>query len=99
VVSTPKGVEGLDLIPNEDVLVAEDPSQFAAAVIRVLKDSRLRSKLSQAGKQQVARLYDWEKIGDDFCRFLEVLVAGRNDALRPDFSKTEKVYRHVIDPS
>ena len=74
VVTTSKGMEGLALKPERDVLVADTPEAFAAAVLKLLRDPHLRTALSQHGQQAVQR-YDWPKIGADLCQFVE-RVAG-----------------------
>jgi glycosyltransferase involved in cell wall biosynthesis len=63
VVSTTKGIEGLDLDPDQHVLVADTPGEFAAATVRLLGDASLRARLAAAGRQVVATHYDWRAIG------------------------------------
>ncbi len=71
VVSTTKGAEGLDLIPDHDLLIADSSPDFAAAVVRLLKDATLRERLSRHGRQTVKAKYDWQIIGQQFNRFVE----------------------------
>jgi glycosyltransferase involved in cell wall biosynthesis len=66
VISTTKGMEGLDLNPEEEILIGNEPQSFANQVLRVLEDENLRNKLGQAGKQTVESKYDWQKIGETF---------------------------------
>ena len=40
IVSTSIGCEGLDVVPGRDILVADDPEDFACKTIELLKDSR-----------------------------------------------------------
>jgi glycosyltransferase involved in cell wall biosynthesis len=75
VVATPKGAEGLDLTPGRDLLIADDPAEFAAAVVRVLRDPELRAALSRNGRQAVEVKYDWQTIGRRFCDFVEAAVS------------------------
>jgi len=58
VVSTTIGVEGLDVRPGENVLIADDPASFTDAVLRLLKDADLRDRIAEGG-QVLARRYDW----------------------------------------
>jgi len=53
VVSTTVGVEGLPLAPDEHYLRADDAEAFAAAVLRLLRDSALRERLASAARQYV----------------------------------------------
>jgi glycosyltransferase involved in cell wall biosynthesis len=52
-VSTTIGIEGLGLRHGEDVLVADDPADFAAGVTTLLRDSKLWSRLATSGRQHV----------------------------------------------
>jgi len=59
-ISTTLACEGLDLEPGRDFLVADDPSRFAEAVIRVLEDRSLADRLGASGRQVVESRYGWE---------------------------------------
>jgi glycosyltransferase involved in cell wall biosynthesis len=61
VVSTTKGVEGLDLQAGVHALVADRPEAFAAAVLRVLRDDSLRGALREQARQLVAERYTWDR--------------------------------------
>jgi glycosyltransferase involved in cell wall biosynthesis len=63
VVSTPKGVEGLELEDERHVLVADTAEAFAAATERLLSQPNLRASLAAAGRQAVRERYDWRAIG------------------------------------
>lgn len=71
IVSTPKGIEGLDLVHNQHVLVADSPVDFAAATLAILQQPDLRKKLTTAGHQIVRERYDWSVIGQ---QLLDVVV-------------------------
>jgi len=64
VVSTSKGIEGLDLEPGRHVLVADSPSAFAAQVLRLLGDDNLRNQLVEASAALVRDRYTWDRIGE-----------------------------------
>lgn len=57
-VSTSKGVEGIELLPERDVLVADTPADFAAQTLRLLGSPALREELAANGRLVAAR-YDW----------------------------------------
>ena len=59
VVTTSIGMEGLDLTVGEDVVVADDPTSFAAACVEVLQDSAKQASLGRAGRTIVEVRYDW----------------------------------------
>ncbi|MTW21269.1 glycosyltransferase [Allochromatium palmeri] len=49
VVTTSIGAEGLGLTHEDEALIADDPVEFAAAVVRLYRDEALWSHLSEAG--------------------------------------------------
>jgi glycosyltransferase involved in cell wall biosynthesis len=53
VVSTALGIEGLDLQPDRDVLVAETPREFAEQIGRLVADPMLRRRIAHAGHERV----------------------------------------------
>jgi sugar transferase (PEP-CTERM/EpsH1 system associated) len=80
VVSTSVGCEGIDVTPGEDILVADTPADFAAAVLRCLRDPGLRSRLGARGRALVERRYRWEAIGEDLGAFYRDLLGGARPA-------------------
>ena len=70
IVTTSIGVEGLDFIPGKDLMVADSPTEFAKAVIKLIKNEDKRKYLGQRA-QQVSRNYDWETIGSSFLRLIK----------------------------
>lgn len=59
VVSTTLGAEGLDARPGEHLLLADSPSAFAAAIIRLLETPDLRHRLGEAGRALYLERYTW----------------------------------------
>lgn len=64
VVSTSKGAEGLEVVHGENILIADDPGEFAHCVTAVLQNPDLRNKLSMAGRQLVQEKYSSEIVGE-----------------------------------
>ncbi|GAB4150670.1 MAG: glycosyltransferase family 4 protein [Candidatus Promineifilaceae bacterium] len=62
VVSTTIGAEGIDVQPGENILLADDPADFAAAVVRVLRDDGLAQRLRQNGRRWVEQQYNWRRV-------------------------------------
>jgi glycosyltransferase involved in cell wall biosynthesis len=90
IVSTAVGCEGLEAIDGENILIRDDPGEFADAVIAVLRDPALRRRLGAAGRATAERVYAWDVIGDRLrCSYDEVLVRGASatgNAAIPDVS-------------
>jgi glycosyltransferase involved in cell wall biosynthesis len=57
VVASPIAVEGAELAPEMDVLVANDPAEFAAQIIRLYRDEALWNRLSKSGQTVVREKY------------------------------------------
>lgn len=62
VVSTTIGAEGIAVRDGENILLADAPTDFAAAVERLLRDGELRSRLRAEGRRWVEEQYDWRQI-------------------------------------
>jgi polysaccharide biosynthesis protein PslH len=75
VVSTSKGVEGLNLVPGKDYLHGDDSGSFASALVKLLEDRSLRDRVSLHGRRTVAERFDWGKIGPCFCDFVETVAS------------------------
>jgi len=56
-VGTTVAVEGMELVPEEDVLVADRPEAFAAAVVRLYTDEALWRRLSANSLRNVERVF------------------------------------------
>ncbi len=71
VVATSKGAEGLDVIPNKHLLIADSPKDFAQAVIQLLTQPGLREQITEAAYGLVSEKYNWERILPRFLRLVE----------------------------
>lgn len=64
VVTTSIGCEGIEVEHEDTALIADDPRAFAESVIRLIKDRKLRQRLSCNGYELVKKKYDWPVIGE-----------------------------------
>jgi glycosyltransferase involved in cell wall biosynthesis len=71
VISTSKGAEGLAVTAGRDILIADEPAEFAAQVVRLLRDDVLRQLLTLRARELVEERYDWESIGRRFVDLVE----------------------------
>lgn len=55
IVSTTLGAEGLDLVPGEEIVLADQPRAFAGAVAALLGDEARRAELGHAAHLRVAK--------------------------------------------
>jgi polysaccharide biosynthesis protein PslH len=76
VVTTRVGCEGLRFSHGQELIVADDPADFAAWVDRLLEDDDLCLALARAGRAAVEEHYDWPQIGAAFADVLEAAKRG-----------------------
>jgi sugar transferase (PEP-CTERM/EpsH1 system associated) len=75
VISTSKGAEGLGVESGKQLLIADEPAEFADHTIRLIHNSELRGKLAANAIHFVREKYDWNTIGQHFCQLVDT-VAG-----------------------
>jgi glycosyltransferase involved in cell wall biosynthesis len=73
-VSTTIGAEGIDVKHREHLLIADEPSAFADAVVHLLSNPAAGGALARAGKELVDRTYQWSAVVDRVETFYEGLV-------------------------
>lgn len=74
IVSTSIGCEGLAAVDGENLLIRDDPRQFAEAVLAVLRDPALRRRLGAGGRATAERLYSWDVIGRSMIETYQSLI-------------------------
>jgi len=62
IVSTPAGVNGLDLAPGEDFILAKSAAQMIDAVGELLEDEAKRRRIEAAARRRVEKHYGWDEI-------------------------------------
>jgi glycosyltransferase involved in cell wall biosynthesis len=61
-VSTRIGAEGIITTNGEDILLADEPGQFAVEVVRLLRDPVLNARIAATGRRSAEVHYDWRTI-------------------------------------
>ncbi|MBJ7457893.1 MAG: glycosyltransferase [Thermoleophilaceae bacterium] len=64
VVATTNGATGVDVEAGRDLLIADSPSDFAAAIVDLLNDRERRAQLAAAGHAIAVEQLNWKKLGD-----------------------------------
>lgn len=59
VVTTPIGLESIDAVPGQDILVTHSAQEFAEKTVQVIKDPLLRKKLGENGRRLIREKYTW----------------------------------------
>lgn len=62
VVTTSVGLEGIEAVKDDEILIADTPNEFASAVIKLVKDKNLRAQISKNGRRLVEKKYTWAKV-------------------------------------
>lgn len=73
VVATTIGAEGIHVVPDTHVLIADDPPAFAEAAVRLLTDPALRARLRLHAHTLAMARYDWRVTGRMLCSLYESL--------------------------
>jgi len=76
VVSTRIGAEGIDLAEGKEILLADGADAFASAVVSLLDDPFLRSRLGRAGRRAAEERFDWREVAP---RLLELYQEVQHD--------------------
>ena len=64
VVSSTIGAEGLELVPDRHLAIADAPDQFAAAIVRSIESPSSALAMSAAARQVALERYDWASLAD-----------------------------------
>ena len=75
IVTTPVGVEGIDVEHARHCLIAEEPRELATGLRRLLEDRVLARRLAVAARALVAERYTMPAIGVKFSRFVDKAVS------------------------
>ncbi len=62
VISTPQAISALSAKPGRDVLIAQEPPEFARQVLQALDEPGRRMELGLAGRRYVEAHHDWNQI-------------------------------------
>jgi glycosyltransferase involved in cell wall biosynthesis len=77
VVSTTLGAEGLAVVSERDLLVADDAAAFVTQIGRLLDDPTLGRRLGASARQLVASNYSWRRAVESLSTFYAELVEAR----------------------
>jgi sugar transferase (PEP-CTERM/EpsH1 system associated) len=77
VVSTPIGAEGLPFQDWGEIRIAEQPEQFARAVIDLFNNAALRDSIAAEARHAVLRNHSWETVVAKVEQILEHVVSQR----------------------
>ncbi len=62
VITTPKAAAGLQVIPDENILVAQDATSFANAILNLLANPTFQQQIGLGGRQYVEKFHYWGEV-------------------------------------
>lgn len=74
VVSTSLGARDIGAVHGKNIIIADDPKEFAESVINLLQDDELRNKIGNNARKFVEKNYSWKKLTRILERFLEEFI-------------------------
>lgn len=74
VVSTSKALLSLGVTPGNEVLIGDTPQEFAAGILKLLKNHELRQKMSEAGGTYIRENHNWIKISGQLAAIYSQLL-------------------------
>jgi glycosyltransferase involved in cell wall biosynthesis len=74
VVSTPKGVEGLDVEHGKHALIGDAPGAIASHVSRLVEQPTLRSEMVEEAYELMKQSYSWQSVQDTITRAMRTCV-------------------------
>ncbi len=77
VIATTLGMEALEVTNWRELVVADQPAEFAAAVVKLLRDPAERKRIGEAGRDLVMRRYTWDACAASYDAIYSQLAARR----------------------
>ncbi|MCP4111794.1 MAG: glycosyltransferase [Desulfobacteraceae bacterium] len=66
VISTSVGAEGLPVVNGENIIIEDDPTEFAKKITELLKSEEKREKIGTAACDYVRKYFAWESVAESF---------------------------------
>lgn len=77
IVSTTVGAEGLPVMDGRDLLLADEPEDFARKVVLLLREPGERYRLGSTARALVEQRYSWRCVAAEFDSVLQSVVNGK----------------------
>ena len=88
VVSTSLGAEGLAAKPDEEIVLADSPKEFAEGCLRLLENPSLAQSMAASARRLVEARYNWPVVMERLDRAYQELVRHRRGVLPADRSSS-----------
>jgi glycosyltransferase involved in cell wall biosynthesis len=74
IVSTSIGCEGIEVSNSKNILISDDPADFAEKTVELLRNQEKRNTLGKGARELVGSRYSWETIGRTLQQVYEKIV-------------------------
>ena len=64
IISTSIGAEGLEVKSGQNILIADSAKEFSDAIVKILSDESLASRIKQNAFDLVQKKYSWDVVWD-----------------------------------
>jgi glycosyltransferase involved in cell wall biosynthesis len=71
VVATTVAAEGIDVTPGENILIADDPEEFAKKVLYLLRNEEIAKKIGERARKLMEKKYNWDLIAENIHKIYE----------------------------
>jgi sugar transferase (PEP-CTERM/EpsH1 system associated) len=71
VVATTVAAEGIDVTPEKNILIADDPKEFAKKVVYLLNHEEIAKKMGEMARELIEEKYSWDIIAENIYRIYE----------------------------
>jgi len=80
VISTSIGMSGLDAMPNENCLIADNSEQFVNSILSLTEDDELYQKISSQALIYVTKYFEANEIANELIQFYKQILKPLNNA-------------------
>lgn len=80
IIATPETIASLSVRSDEDLLIASTPDEFAAAVLRVIRDAGLHESLGKRARRYVEMEHEWPILLQPLVELVESIAQRRTES-------------------
>lgn len=79
IISTSIGAEGIQIAPEQNILIANTPEEFITQIKCCFENQELKQKLAQNALQTVKKYYDWQAITQKTIEFYQAVISMKKE--------------------
>lgn len=77
IVTTSNGIAGIEVMPNKEILIADNPEEYARKVLTMLQNSIQREDIGKNARKLVEENYSWSKIAARYKFLIREIIQSR----------------------